>query len=496
MKKRQDRMSNMLKAFAFAVFSFMFVGIASAIGTGATAIFEGLAIAGATGVSIASLPIWFKMVDSVKTFMELSDDEVKALTVEERSMYYKAAHEHVFSAVKELKEQMGDLENDTQKAEKLSEQLKNYEMMFENLQKTQINQGEIIAALKTSGNNNGPVTFNSLMKEAWDTATGNGALEKSLKEKTGIQFTVNKAEQTYGDINAGLDFAQMREGVIDKPVRAPKIRSLFPTTPVSTEFYKYVEQNTVIRDAQNVAKCAAVESTTKETLVVNSIETKVVKDMIDFCRLFVADYPFMRSRIDRLINQSLALRVDAQLLLGDGTGENLFSIDSTASEFDATNVVCPVDASIQAANMVDLILAMQTQIIELGQQESYDPNVVLVNKCDWFKNVESLKDLNNNYLDARVNMINGTPYIGGMMVMWTPIVAANTVYVFDSMKGEIIDRQMVEVDVAFENRDNWEKEIATLKGLERLNFLVPNNWKNAFMKSSDVATAIAAIDKP
>jgi len=120
----------------------------------------------------------------------------------------------------------------------------------------------------------------------------------------------------------------------------------------------------------------------------------------------------------------------------------------------------------------------------------------LVNKCDWFKNVESLKDLNNNYLDSRVNMINGTPFIGGMMVMWTPIVVANTVYVFDSMKGEIIDRQMVEIDVAFENRDNWEKEIATLKGLERLNFLVPNNWKNAFMKSTDVATAIAAINKP
>ena len=40
MKKRQNRMSNMLKGFAFAVFSFMFVGVVSAIGEGATAIFE------------------------------------------------------------------------------------------------------------------------------------------------------------------------------------------------------------------------------------------------------------------------------------------------------------------------------------------------------------------------------------------------------------------------------------------------------------------------
>ena len=251
-----------------------------------------------------------------------------------------------------------------------------------------------------------------------------------------------------------------------------------------------------MRDAQNVAKCAAVTSTTKETLVVSSIETKVVKDMIDFCRAFVSDYPFMQSRINLLINQSLALRIDSQLLLGNGAGENLNSIDLYASEFSAANTACVLTASIQAANMVDLILGMQTQIIELGQQTGFDPDVVAVNKCDWFKNVESLKDLDNNYLDSRVTMIGGTPFIGGMMVMWSPIVVQNTCYVFDSTKGEVIDRQSLEIDVAFENKDNWEKEIATLKGLERLNFLVPTNWGNAFMKCTDITTAIAAILKP
>ena len=486
----------MLKTFAFGIMTLVLFAAVSAIGTGAEHLIESIAFAGGTGITVASLPIWFKMVNEVKTFSELTEAEVTKLTAEERAMYYKAAHDHVFVAVKQLQKEMADLDNDTDKATALTAQLKNYEKMFETLKQTQINQGEIITNLKNNKGNDTPLSFEGLVKNAWDEATENNAIKTALENKTGIQMKVNKATQTYGDINAGLDFAQMRAGVIDKPVRAPRIRSLFPTTPVSTEFYKYVEQNTVIRDAQNVAKCAAVVSTTKETVVVNSIETKVVKDMIDFCRLFVADYPFMQTRINRLINESLSLRVDSQLLLGDGTGENLFSIDSTASEFSAVNVACDVSASIQAANMVDLILAMQTQIIELGQQEAYDPNVVIVNKCDWFKNVESLKDLNNNYLDSRVTMIGGTPYIGGMMVIWTPIVPQNTVYVFDSMKGEIIDRMMVEIDVAFENKDNWEKEIATLKGLERLNFLVPNNWKNAFMKSTDVAVAIASIDKP
>lgn len=486
-----------VKIFALSILSLLVVGGVSAMsGFDYSQLLETLGLASGAGLTVASLPIWFKLVNETKTFFKLSEDEIAKLTSEERSMYYKASMESIEKTVIGLESQMKDLNGDTAKAESLAAQLSSYKSMFDSLKQVQINQGELITNLKNTGDTlSTPKTFEGLVKSAWDSATGDDNLNKALSDKTGIQFSINKAEQTYGDINAGSDFAQMRAGVIDKPVRAPKIRSLFTSVPVSTEFYKYVEQNTVVRDAQNVAKCAAVTSTTKETLVVNSIETKVVKDMIDFCRAFVSDYPFMMSRINLLINQSLALRVDAQLLLGDGTGENLNSIDSYASEFSAANPACDIALSIQVANMVDLILGMQTQIIELGQQNSYDPDVVLVNKCDWFKNVESLKDLNNNYLDSRVNMVNGTPFIGGMMVMWSPIVAANTVYVFDSMKGEVIDRMSLEIDVAFENKDNWEKEIATLKGLERLNFLVPTNNQNAFMKSSDVATAITAITK-
>jgi hypothetical protein len=468
----------------------------SGIGTEVVNLIDGLAVAGAAGLTIASGPIWFKMVDSVKTFVELSDEEVKGLTSEERTLYYKASHDNLITSVKGLKDEMANLDNDTAKAENLTAQLKQYEQMFETLKATQINQGELITAMKAAGTELKDESFSGLVKAAWDEAVEDDKMKNALASKTNMSIVVDKASQTYGDIDAGSDFAQMRAGIIDQPVRAPKIRSLFPTTPVSTEYFKYVEQDSVVRDADNVAKCAAVTSNTKETLLVSSITTKVVKDMIDFCRLFVSDYPFMQTRINRLINQSLSLRVDSQLLLGDGAGENITGIDTYSSEFSAANVACVLTTSIQAANMVDLILGMQTQIIELGQQEGFDPNVVLVNKCDWFKEVESLKDLNNNYLDSRVQMVNGTPFIGGMMVVWTPIVVQETLYVMDTTKGEIIDRQQVEIEVAFENKDNWEKEIATLKGLERLNLLVPNEWANAFMKCTDVPTAITSITKP
>lgn len=482
-----------LKLFAIMVLSFVAVGTVTACaGYDTSTLIESISFAGGAGLTIASLPIWFKMVEEVKTFNKLSEDELKELKPEELSLYHKAVQEDLVSTVEKLQTELNEAKSDDVKIEKLTNRIEAQKEMFDNLQKAMINQGDIISTLK----DNGPVeiaSFETSLKSAWD--EGADKLKEAIDDRKTFAMTV-KAEQTYGDINAGLDFAQFRPGVVDIPVRRPKIRDIFSTIPVSTEYLKYTEQNTVVRDAQNVAKCAAVVSTTKETLIVRSIETKVIKDMIDFCRLFVSDYPFMQSRINRLLTTSLALRIDSQLLLGDGLGENTFSIDSVASVFSAINPVCPVNASIQAANMVDLILAMETQIIELGQQEDFQPNVVLVNKCDWFKNVESLKDLNNNYLDARVTNVNGIPFINGMMVIWTPIVAADSLYVFDSTKGEVVDRQQVVLEVAFENRDNWEKEIATLKGYERLNFLVPNNWANAFMKTTTVAASIAAINKP
>lgn len=487
-----------LKIFSLLVLGFIMFGGVMAFSGMTSELFvdtlKALGIGGGAMASYAALPIWFKMVDAVKTFSQLTEDEIKELTPEERSMYHKAVQYDLIKTVKSLKEKLLKAEDNTDKdiIKNLQESIESYKLMFSNLEKTQMAQGELMSEMKKSGKTE-IIDFKSALKSAWD--DGEDGLKAAIKGRNTFEMCISKASQTYGDIDSGLDFAQVRSGIIDLVVRRPKIRDLFSSVPLNTEFYKFTEQETVVRDAQNVAKCAAVTSTTKETIKVSSIETKVVKDMMDFCRMFVDDYPFMQSRINKLLNESLALKIDSQLLLGDGAGENLFSIDSTASEFSAALAACPLTSSIQAATLVDLILGMQTQIIELGQQNGFDPNTVVVNKCDWFKEVESRKDQNNNYLDGRVTVVNGIPFVGGMMVMWTTTTVTNTCYVFDATKGEVVDRQETIIEIAFENKDNWEKQIATIQGYERLNFLVPTNWKNAFMKCSDIATAITAITK-
>lgn len=439
--------------------------------------------------------IWLKTVGDKSVFQKCSKEQIEGMTDEEFVAYKEAQEadvkaqmkDYVDQKSKEAEERMKELQ--TEMSAVKDEQMKA-------LKAAMLKQSEVIKELKSKGVDRNSSAFESAMKIAWDESV------EEFKELKGGQSAgfVFKASQTYGDINSGLDFAQFKPGITDIPVRKPVFKTMFATIPISQESLKYTEQNTVVRDAQNVAKCAEVTSTTKETLVVNNIDTKVVQDTIDFCRMFVSDFDFMSSRINKLLNESIALRSDQQVLLGTGAGEETFSINSVSSDFSAANVACVLTTSIQAPNLVDLISGMATQIFELGQQNAYVPNKSIVNNCDWFKDVASLKDQNNNYLDTRVIVQGGKTFIVTLMglieVVTSPLVPQNSCYVLDSTKGDIVDRMEIQVDVSFENKDNFVKHIGTLLGWERFNFLVETNNANAFMRCLDIDAAIIAITKP
>lgn len=316
------------------------------------------------------------------------------------------------------------------------------------------------------------------------------AISKKNRDSV-VDFSV-KATSTYGDINDGLDFAPMRPGITDLVKKQTRFIDLFKKTPFNGEFYKYAEQETVVRNAQNVAVCSPVTSNTKETIITKNIITKKIKDVLKFCSDYANDYGFVEGRLRTLINDSVLFKADTDVLLGDGTGDNMSGIDSYASEFDAANTAAPIGATINNANYIDLILAMQAQIYTLGQENGYAPDTVILNYMDWFSLVLSSKDADANYLDYRnVNM--GTAVINGMTVITSPDVAANTCYVLDKTKGEMIINQSYEVSMAYENSTDWESDLVAMKGSIRANLLVETPNLNAFMKCSDVATAIAAI---
>lgn len=431
-------------------------------------------------------------------FTFLQSEEVEKLTDEEYAAYKDDEILYLQSVIKNAENKASKEDIEALNKELTDIYKRQAEEAENRLKKISEALTKQVEELKAKGVDKNSSEFEKAIKEVFEKEEKDKSWRTSIKE--GRTVGILKATQTYGDIVEGSDFAQMRSEITDQPLRRVTFRELFRTTPMTTEVYKYPYQSTVNRDAQNVAVCSPVTSNTKETITVGEIGYKKIKDRIDFCLDFVQDYPFMRNRIDILLNQSLSLKVDQQIFLGTGLLEETNSINSYSSEFSAANPVCDLTTSIQTPNLVDLISGMATQIYELGQQNEFISNTAIVNNCDWFKDVESLKDANNNYLDTRVVIIGGVVYIttmaGPIRIVTSPIVPQNNCWVFDSSKGEILDRMSVEVDMAMQNGTNWENDIVSLKGSTKLQFFVDPNYENAFMKCSDVAAALVAITKP
>ena len=288
-------------------------------------------------------------------FVKKSIEEVSAMTAEAQTEYLKAKES--FESEMKLKEikKVSDLEAKTSELE----------TKLKSSQEEQIKLGTEVAKMKEVKSVEKP---KGALDEVFESkATELEAISKKADNAKSVKFEV-KTTATYGDIDSGLDFAPMRSGITDIPKKKTVFVDLFRRINFGGEFYKYAEQETVTRDAQNVAVCSPVTSTTGETIKTQNISTKKIKDTLKFCSDYANDYSFVQGRLQTLINDSVLFRLDQQILLGSGTGEELNSIDSVSSEFDADNTDAPIGATIKDANFVDLLGAMQTQIFVLGKE--------------------------------------------------------------------------------------------------------------------------------
>lgn len=324
---------------------------------------------------------------------------------------------------------------------------------------------------------------------------------KANREKAhaGFSFDVTKgpAGATEGatDIGGRDYLGSIEAGIERKPVRRTSILDLFKRTAVSTEYMHYWEENVVTRDAKFVIACATSTHGTKVTWAKRTVELAKLRDIVDICIDMLEDYAFVEGEINNLINESIALKAEYELLLGASVATtDLLSIDFISSEFNAANVLAPFALAIQTPTIGDLVAAMKAQIFTFGQQNKWEANTIVMNYTDMVTYLLA-KDANNNYLFPNF-VFGATDMINGMKIVTSPLVPVNELYVFDSTKGKILDRKKTTVTASFENKDNIEHELVTMVAVERLQFHVRLINRDAFMKCSDIATALTAITKP
>ena len=473
---------------------FMVLGIVMLAGLTAFGIPESMeAFTGieSAGVLLATSPMWFVIKDGKKEFKVLTEDELKELSDEEFGAYMTAKFDGLEGKMTKLVKEKADATEERLKelATEISEAKDDAHKAYK--EATEVKLKNLATAMERLKEASGEGKINvSLLKEHADAI-------KLLKE-AGNSFSIElKADATYADLTHTGQLDQIAATISDIVKKKPVMWELFNKIPMVTETYTYLEQTSVVRNAQGVAGCAkGFTSLTKEEIGVQRTNYVKLKDTTDICRDYMDDFSFVEERYNRLLKDSVAFMVDTEIINGTNTAISLNSLNVVSSEFSAVNPSAPIGATIPLANMSDLILGMATQIDVLGKLASFNANVCLVNKMDWFIQIESAKDTQGRYLDPRIRMVNGLTFINDILLIPHVDVPANKLFVFDTTMGDILDRKMITFALSDSNGTNFVDEFVTMMVTTKLQFLVENNNANAFMKCSDITAGILAIKKP
>ena len=416
----------------------------------------------------------------------VSEDDFKTKSPEEMAKLYSEYNQALFKEINENKADKKDLPN---MEEELKGLAKNKDL--ETIKKAMKEQGDVLAKLETAGG--GVPKVNGVRKEL---NAKKESIEKMVSAKNGnVEMTV-KATHDSVDVGDRDFYAEEESGTTRKPFRSFKISQLFNRRPLTKEFLKYREEDTVTRDGNVVVRCATATDNTKKTWALRTVEVAKIRVLTDICEDMMDDYDFVEGEINELVTQTANAKEETELLTGagDGLAGTYLSIDTISSEFNHANALAPYTESFQAPTLAELTDSMRAQITTFGQENMWNPNVILMNYNDKVK-FKHEKNADGDYLLPHFISTNGD-VLNDMIIVTSPLVAPNELYVMDTTQAVILDRKTTEVSMFFENKDNAEHEMVTVKALKRSQFHVKQINRDAFMKCSDIEAALEAIAKP
>lgn len=275
--------------------------------------------------------------------------------------------------------------------------------------------------------------------------------------KQGSMRVELKAITTASGSAGGLIVSQRENDTVGLPQRPDIVlRDLLTVTQTTSGSIDYPQQTTRTNAAAPVA-----EGTTKPysnygwTRATAPVRT--IAHLAKLTRQAVDDAVQLQGEVDAELRYGLRLAEDAQILLGDGTGENL-----TGLMPNATGYSLPTGATAPTTG-IDKLRAAQLQTAL-----AYFPSTGFVlNPVDWY-NIELTKDSAGGYILANPAQQTG-PTLWGLPVVPTVSMTAGSFLTGNFRLGATLyDRLAVEVLISSENVDDFEKNLYTMRCEERL----------------------------
>jgi HK97 family phage major capsid protein len=266
-----------------------------------------------------------------------------------------------------------------------------------------------------------------------------------------------------------------RDPIVTQPTRTRRVRDLFPsrtTTAAVIEYFRMLGFTTPGGSATNAASSVAERNSGNSAFqtkpqssfqfIGQQAPVRTLAHWEAAHRNVLADEPQLRSIIDNELMYGLRLQEDAQILNGDGSGENLTGILQTSGiqSYDwSSGATSPV-----ADTKADALRRAAT----LAFLAYYEPTGVVLHPNDW-EDIELTKDTNGQYLVAVSVALGGEPRIWRIPVVETPAIAEGTALVGAFGTGaQLYDREQASIRISEQHADFFVRNAIVVLAEQRL----------------------------
>lgn len=297
-------------------------------------------------------------------------------------------------------------------------------------------------------------------KSVGELFTENDGVKRLLAKESGVKSASMQFKSitsaTTGTGDAGVMIVEQRvPGVITQPNRPPTIRQLLGAGATVSNAIEYVRETGFTNLAAPVAE-GAVKPESSLTFELLTAPVRTIAHWMLASVQVLDDVPMLMSYINSRLLYGLELEEEAQLLNGDGTGQNISGLIPNATAYNTTRTQ-PGDTRI------DILRRAMTQV----RIAEYMADAIVLHPDDW-EQIELTKTSEGAYVWASpANTLAAR--LWGLPVVTTTVMEPGEFLVGNFRQAAAVwDRQQARVDVAMEDVDNFRRNMVTIRAEQRL----------------------------
>ena len=258
-------------------------------------------------------------------------------------------------------------------------------------------------------------------------------------------------------------FSERRPGIVEGAFRVFTIEELLVNIPTSANAIDWIRENVFTNNAAETAEGGQLPQSSI-TFTPGTMPVQSVGHFLKITRQLAMDNAALAAYINRRMIYGVNLKVENQLVGGNGTAPNLSGL-TNAGNFTAHGYT--------AASMTALGLSPTNRLDLIGKMigdcavAEYQADVVILNTADWWT-MRLAKDGQGRYLlgDPASNV---APTLFGRPVVASNAMVAGKVWVGSlSQAATLHTREGIALDLSDSDENNFQLQLVTIRATRRL----------------------------